>query len=176
MTRFARIAALALVAGAAACSTLQVNTDYDPATNFSGYKTFTMKHGAAGKDTIAVERFENALAAAIEARGLKRVPEGGDLAFFAHFQLGKDTQLNTTGYGYAGWGGWRWGGGMQTTTVQQIPTGTVIVDAVDSKSSKAVWRGIAKDQISTSATPEERQQKAKEVATELFANFPPGKK
>jgi len=36
-----------------------------------------------------------------------------------------------------------------------------------------VWRGIAKDQLSTSATPEERQQKADQVAQKLFENYPP---
>ena len=81
--------------------------------------------------------------------------------------------MNTTGYGYGGWGGWRYGGGMQTTTVTEIPTGTLVIDLVDGKSNTAVWRGIAKDQISTSATPEERNQKVNEVFAKLFENFPP---
>ncbi len=168
-----RTAALAALAFATACSTLQVNTDYDPGTDFGQYKTFTLKHGSTAKNSFAVERFEEALANALAARGLSRVPEGGDVSLYSHFVIGKDTQLNTTGYGYGGWGGWRWGGGMQTTTVQQIPTGTLVVDLVDAKTSSAVWRGIAKDQISTTATPEERQKKASEVCQALFENFPP---
>ena len=62
---------------------------------------------------------------------------------------------------------------MQTTTVQEIPTGTVVIDLVDASTKTAVWRGMAKDQISTSATPEERQQKADQVAQKLFENYPP---
>lgn len=175
--KLSRIATLALAVTAVACSTLEVNTDYAPGTDFSKYKTFTVKQGAASKNPIAVERFQQALGNALTARGLRQVPDGGDLFLFSHFSLGKETQLNT--YGYGGWGGgWRYGGmgGMQTTTVQEIPTGTVVIDLVDSKTSTAVWRGMAKDTISTSATPEERQQKANEVAQKLFENYPPGSK
>ena len=170
-----RIATLALVVAAFGCSTLEISTDYAPGTDFSKYKTFTVKAGSQPKNQIAAERAANALSAALEAKGFKRVPEGGDLSVFAHFQAGKETQLNTTGYGYGGWGGGRWGGygGMQTTTVTEIPTGTLVIDLVDEVKDVAVWRGIAKDQISTSATPEERNQKASEVFTKLFENFPP---
>ena len=168
-----RFAAVTLAAAAVACSTLQVTTDYAPGTDFSKYKTFTLKAGTPPKNPIAAERFAKSLAAALEARGLRQVAEGADLHVFAHFSLGKDTQLNT--YGYGGWGGgWRYGGmGMQTTQVQEIPTGTVVIDLVDAKTNTAVWRGIAKDEISKTATPEERQQKADLVARTLFENYPP---
>ena len=174
--KLSRLVTLAFALTAVACaSTLQVTTDYAPGTDFSKYKTFTLKHGAAARNQIAVERFENSLKNALEARGLKGVPEGGDLNVFDHFILGKDTQI--TSYGYGGWGGgWRWGGGAQTTQVQQIPTGTVVIDLVDSKTNTAVWRGIAKDELSTTASPEERQKKSDAAAQKLFENFPPAAK
>lgn len=170
-----RLATLVLAVAAFGCSTLEISTDYAPGTDFSKYKTFSFKQGAPPKNQIAAERVANALTTTLEAKGFKRVPEGGDLSVFVHFQAGKETQLNTTGYGYGGWGGWRWGGygGMQTTTVTEIPTGTLVVDLVDEAKDAAVWRGIAKDQISTSATPEERNQKVTDVFTKLFEGFPP---
>jgi hypothetical protein len=169
--KLSRFATLALAITAVACSTLEVNTDYAPGTDFTKYQTFTIKHGAASRNAIAVERFENSLANALKARGLRQVSDGADLNVFDHFVLGKETQLNT--YGYGGYGRWGGMGGMQTTSVQQIPTGTVVVDLVDTKTNNMVWRGIAKDQLSTSATPEERQQKADQVAQKLFENYPP---
>lgn len=173
--KLSRLAALATVVAALGCSTLQISTDYAPGTDFSKYKTFTIKEGNPPKNQIAAERVKSALTGALEAKGFKGASEGGDLNVFVHFQAGKETQLNTTGYGYGGWGGWRWGGygGMQTTTVQEIPTGTLVVDLVDGKTNNAVWRGIAKDEISTSATPEERNQKVADVFAALFENFPP---
>jgi hypothetical protein len=175
--KLARIATLALAVAAFGCSTLEISTDYAPGTDFSAYKTFTLKQGAPPKNQIAVERLVNALSATLESKGLKRVPEGGDLSVYTHFKTGKETQINTTGYGYGGWGGWRWGGygGMQTTTVSEIPTGTLVVDIVDETKDVAVWRGIAKDQVSTSLTPEEREKKVNEVLAELFKGFPPKK-
>lgn len=166
--------ALGALVAAAACSTLQISVDYDPATDFSRYRTFTLKHGAPSRDAIAEERLDAALVAALEARGLSRVSGSGDLSLFTHFRMGKETQFNTTTWGYTGWGGWRWGGvPMQTTTVQEIPTGTVVVDLVDSKTGRAVWRGIAKDRVSASGTPEHYRKQADEAARQLFAGFPP---
>ena len=173
--KLTRLAALALVVAAAGCSTLQISTDYAPGTDFSKYKTFTVKAGNPSKNQIAADRAKGAMIAALEAKGLKSVPEGGDLNVYTHFQAGEETQLNTTGYGYGGWGGWRWGGGMQTTTVEKIPTGTLVVDFVDAKTNNAVWRGIAKDEISSSASPEERNEKVAKVFAALFENFPPKK-
>jgi hypothetical protein len=173
LNRIATIASVALVAGAIGCSTLQVNSDYAPGTDFSKYKSFSIKRGEAGQYQIAADRVMNALESALKARGFTSVPEGGDLNVFMHVTIGKDTQINTTGYGYGGWGGWRWGGGMQTTTVQQIPTGTLVVDLVDAKTKTAVWRGIAKDEIKTTATSEERNQHVNDAAAQLFAGFPP---
>jgi len=166
------------------CATLKVNTDYPPGTDFSKYKSFSIKKGTPPKNPIAADRLENALGNALQARGFTRVPDGGDLYVFSHFRLGKDTIVNSSGYGYGGYGGWAghggwgYGGGMQssTTTVTEIPTGTLVVDLVDSKTNTAVWRGYAKDNISTTATPDEREQKANVVFQTLFANFPPTKK
>lgn len=172
---------LAFAVAVLGCSTLVVNTDYSPGTDFSKYKTFTIKKGTPPKNQIAAERIENALGNALQAHGLTRVPEGGDLSVFMHFQLGKETRIDTTGYGYGGWGGWGYGYGgpgmsSATTTVREIPTGTLVVDLVDAKANTAVWRGIAKDEISTTATPEDRQKRADDAFRKLFENFPPAKK
>jgi hypothetical protein len=171
---FRKVAICILAITALGCSTLQVNTDYAPGTDFSRSKTFTLKKGEAGQYQIAVDRLMNAIENTLKTRGFASVPDGGDLNVFVHVSLGKDTQLTTTGYGYGGWGGWRWGGGgMQTTQVQQIPTGTLVIDLVDVKSKTAVWRGTAKDELKTTATPEERTKNVNDAVSQLFANFPP---
>ena len=51
-----RLATLALVVAAFGCSTLEISTDYAPGTDFSKYKTFTIKQGAPPKNQIAAER------------------------------------------------------------------------------------------------------------------------
>lgn len=172
--KVSKLLILTLALGIAACASgPNIITNYDPGTDFSKYKTFVMKKGQASSDSIAAAMIERSLAGALQARGFTRVDTGGDLNVFPHFMIGKNTQLNTTGYGGYGM---RWGGGMQTTTVTEIPTGTLVVDLVDVKANNLVWRGIAKDELSTTSTPEQRQQKADAAAAKLFENFQPGSK
>ncbi len=44
---------------------------------------------------------------------------------------------------------------MTTSTVQQIPVGTLVIDLVDAKAKQLVWRGTASDTIDQDASPEE---------------------
>jgi hypothetical protein len=158
-----------------ACSTLQVSTDYDKAVDFSKYKTFSYHDTGEIKNDIFASRIENALSDALAAKGLRRVEKDGDLWLVAHPRLSKQTQINTynTGWGY----GYGWYGGMGTTTstVSEIPVGTLVVDLVDGKKKDLVWRGTASDTLKENATPEEREKKVREVAADLFAGFPPKK-
>lgn len=168
--------AAAFLAGG--CSTLQVSTDYDKAADFTQYKTFSYHDTGEMKNDIAATRIENALSDALAARGLRRVEKDGDLWLVAHPRLSKQTQINSysTGWGYGY--GWRGYGGMGTTTstVSEIPVGTLVVDLVDGKKKDLVWRGTASDTLKENASPEEREKKVREVAAELFAGFPPAKK
>jgi hypothetical protein len=169
-------AAVALMVGG--CSTLRVSTDWDPSVNFAAYKTFSMKDGAKAKNSLAQARVTKALVEALEAKGLKRVSGEADLKVYPHFVVGKETRIYSYGYGMGGWYGYRWGGygGYGRVDVEQIPIGTIVVDLVDAKENRLVWRGIAKDEISRDATPEERAGKAKEAMARLFEGFPPGAK
>ncbi len=170
------LTALVAVLFVAGCSTLQVSTDYDKGTDFSQYKTFSWYDTGEMKDSIMARRIENVLSDALAARGLKRVESGGDVWLVAHGRLSKQTQINTynTGWGY-GWG-WYGGMGMTTSTVSEIPVGTLIVDLVDGKKKDMVWRGIASDTLDPQAAPEEREKRLRGVAAKLFENFPPAKK
>jgi hypothetical protein len=161
----------------AACSTLQVSTDYDKAADFSQYKTFSYRDTGELKNDIWASRIENSLSDALAAKGLKKVPSDGDLWLVAHPRLSKQTQINTYnsgwGYGYGWYGG---GGGMSTSTVSEIPVGTLVVDLVDGRKKDLVWRGTATDTLNPDASPESREQKLHDVAAQLFAGFPPAKK
>ena len=156
----------------AGCSTLRVSTDWDPGVNFASYKTFSLKEGAKAKNSLAQARVAKALVEALEAKGLKQVSVEADLKVYPHFVLGKETRIYSYGYGMGGWYGRRWGG-YGRVDVEQIPIGTIVVDLVDGKENRLVWRGTAKDEISRDASPEERSAKAKEAMARLFEGFPP---
>jgi hypothetical protein len=171
------LTAFAAILFAGGCSTLQISTDYDKAVDFSAYKTFSWYDTGDVKDQLWAKRIENVLSDAVAAKGLKRVESGGDVWLVAHARLSKQTQINTynTGWGY-GYGWYGGGMGMTTSTVSEIPVGTLVVDLVDGKKKDMIWRGTATDTLDTSASPETREKKLREVAAQLFAGYPPAKK
>jgi hypothetical protein len=81
--------------------------------------------------------------------------------------------MTTTDYASAGWYGWRWGGGVATTTVSEIPVGTIVIDVVDGAAKQLVWRGWGKDDVTSRRSPEEAEEYARSVMAKLFENFPP---
>ncbi len=167
---------LAAAFALAACSTLEVSTDYDKAADFTKYRTYTWGKAEEIKNTIVKKRIESAVDQQLASKGLKKVESGPDLAVFVHPRLSKETQVNTysTGWGY----GWGWYGGMGTTTstVQEIPVGTLVVDLVDVQRKELVWRGVAKSQLDSEASAEQRQERLDDAMKQLFASYPPQKK
>jgi hypothetical protein len=173
---------VALAAAALSCSTLTTSSDYDPATDFSQYKTWAWHDSGSIKDPILVKRVQSALESTLAGRGLTRNEDNPDLWVTVLGKLSQQTQITTYntggyygpyGYGYR-WGGY--GGGMSTTRVEQIPVGTVIVDLADAKRKELVWRGIASDTLNPERSPEEKEAKLREALAKMFANYPPAKK
>jgi hypothetical protein len=175
MKRFLVIAAaLGLVAGLMACSTVEVSTDYDPAANFAQYKTFTiMPLEQFQNNQITADRIKMAITQALQARGLQPTSEAADLQIQVFAKLSQETQITSTG-GYGGWGYRGWGAGMSTTTVQNLNVGTLVVDLVDPKTNKPVWRGIASDTIDPKSTGEQKQEALNYAMDQMFAKYPPG--
>jgi hypothetical protein len=171
-------ATLGLAAGLIACSTLTVSTDYDPTANFAQFKTFTVMPLEQFKNnTITADRIKAAITQALQARGLQPAAEGADLQVQVFAKLSKETQITSTGTGgYGGWGyrGWGYGGGMSTTTVQDVAVGTLVVDLVDAKTDKPVWRGTASDTLEPKSTGEQKQEKLNYAMNQMFAKYPPG--
>lgn len=170
---------LALVLLAAGCSSLQTGADYQPGTDFSRYRSYSFQDGSGQPEhPFVVERVRRAIAATLGAKGWSHVEEGGDATIYTHFHLDSRTQMTTTGYSAGGWYGWRYGGmggGMATTTVSEIPVGTLVVDVVDSAEKKLVWRGWGRDDVSQRRTPEEAEEYARKVMSKMFEGFPPAK-
>lgn len=166
---FTGLLLLALTAG---CSSLKTSTDYVPGTDFGGFKTFSFAEGAKPRNPVARRSIEYAVALALEGRGFKQMEKGGDLTVFGHFVADTRTQIDSYGYSMTGWYGWGWSA-VAPADVRVIPVGTLLLDLVDAKSNKLVWRAMVQDDISTTIEPEEREKKAIRIAKELFAGFPP---
>ncbi len=165
--------AVALLAAIVACSTVEVSSDFDPAANFSQYKTFAFAPMKEFNE-ITAGRIETAITQALEAKGLKKAADKPDLAIEVAAKISNQKQINSTGWGGYGWGGYGWGGGMSTTTVQDIAVGTLLVALVDANTNKLVWRGTATKTLSEGSSGEQKQEALNNAVKKMFAKFPPG--
>lgn len=153
------------------CSTMTTSVDYDHTVNWSKYNTFQIMTGTPAPATFTQKRIDDGITQALTAKGWQPTTSNPSILVYSHVVLSQEKQFNTMsmgGWGYRGWGGM--GGGMATTTVQNIPIGTLIVDLVDPSSKEMVWRGMAQDQVKANG---ESAETINEAMQKLFQNFPP---
>ena len=150
----------------------KVNVDFDKATDFSKFKTYMWATGTPVSNPMANQRIIAGIEAQLAAKGLQKVATNADLEVLYHGAVGQQTQLNSTNMGGWGYGWGRYGGmGTTTTTVQNIPTGELIVDIGDIQAKKFVWRGTASDTLSDN--PQKNQKKFGKALAKMFQKFPP---
>jgi hypothetical protein len=159
--------------GASVSFAQQVKTDYDRATNFSQYKTYSWEK-VQTQDPLWVDRIEQAVNAALAAKGWTQVPTGGNVAIVAIEMTQNQQTLDTF---YNGFGrGWRWTGGFgdATTTVNTYKVGTLVVDLFDANSKKLIWRGSASDTLSDKS--DNNIKNLDKGVQKMFQHFPPEEK
>ena len=175
-------ALLAATLALAACSTVTVTTDYDRSASFAKYKTYSLAPAAKGETLSPTS--ENALRSTLRAqlaqRGISEVASGkGDLAVVRHvFVKDKVAVYQYTDWGYRYGGGWPYGYGsygmwagapVTYTDVNQYTEGTMVLDFVDTRTSKLVFRGTGTAIVSG---PESNAGKITKGVEKMMAGFP----
>lgn len=150
-----------------------VSVDHDKSADFSGYKTFTLEEGTPAVNPLMRQRLLEAIAGGLDAKGLEKVDEGGELRVVVHVSIEEEIRITDEGWTYGGHIGWRgWGGwGPTTVNVATVEVGTLMLDMVDVESDRLVWRGIASDSIPRKTA--KQVKKIDKVIEKLFRNFPP---
>jgi len=169
--RLAGVLPIAFTLAVAGCGGgVAVNTDFDPAASFPSYKTYSWREGTKLPNPLSEQRLIAAVDAQLKAKGLTRVDSAGDISVTYHASADKqlDVQTFQTGGYYGCWGGCM---GTSSTSVKPVTVGTVIVDIVDTKTNKMVWRGTGTDTVSGDAS--ENAQKINDAVEEMFKNYPP---
>ena len=171
------------------CSSLSVNTDFNQQTDFTKYKTFDWL--AFPKDMKVDElnrvRFVTAVENNLAAKGINQNTSKPDFVIATHF--GKENKVDITnwgytyapsgyyrGYGYRHPGNYGYAGSYASTggvSVYEYEQGTLILDVVDAKTKKLIWRATAKAIISPASTPEKQTEKIKDAVQKILENFPP---
>lgn len=194
--RLRGLAAIAAAALLAACASgpPKPQVDFKPDYDFTPVHriAFYHKSGEVTGDNpiplsdITRERVDTALEQALEKKGFDIVDanEQPDMYLSWHLVTQEKTdvrtyQTPTMGVGYGRYGGYNryslyncWGCGSQTeVSVQNYTEGTFIVDMIDPKLKKSVWRGLVQSKLK--GEPQTDQQKYNETADAIFASFPP---
>ena len=149
----------------------KITIDYAQDFDFDQVETFAY---VATEDTNSADplmhgRIEEAIVEELTAGGLRQVDADADLYVTYHLTSKDNTVLNTTSYGYGGYGrGWRrWGGGMgtSTTTASTYTEGTLIVDAYEPGEKKMVWRGTGT--VTLKSKPEKRAKQITNIMEKM---------
>lgn len=181
-TTAVRLLALAAACVLSACSTVTVTTDYDHSASFANYKTYALAPAAKGQTLSPTSEaaLRDALRTELAAKGISEASSGKpDLAVARHvFVQDKVSVGQYTDWGYGFGGGWpygygyygMWAGAPRTyVDVNQYTQGTMILDFVDTKTKKLVFRGTGQAVV---GGPESNAEKIREGVAKMVAGFP----
>ena len=153
--------------------------DFDKTTDFSKFKTYTLKDGTKVNDPLIHNRIVAAIEAEMVAKGLSKNDAMPDVVVVYHIAFDKKQDITTFSSGYGGYGpygyGWGggWAGGTTTTQVRDITIGTLVIDMADAKKKEIAWRGMGVKEVNTQAKPEKRDKSISEAVKKIFKNYPP---
>lgn len=150
---------------------VEVHVDFDPAVDFSRYKTVGWLAGTPADD----EELERKIHASIEREliplGLQEVREDPDLLIVTHASMDRGKEIDVTQFDYwLDYQGWKRAMAVSQET-WDATMGVLIVDLLDAESEKLVWRGIATGNVAKK--PEKRGEKLDATMAKMFKDFPP---
>jgi len=174
MKKFIYIAFSVLVlSGLSACTSYDYYTAAINKTNLSNYHTFAwmpaQNNGSNGiNNDVADAKIKDATTSALISKGLRLNPRNPDLVVTYTLKVGRGARTNYYTpyyYGglYPGWGfGWGWGyrpyyyaygapfayyGGLTYAEKEHYKEGTLIIDLVDTRTRRIVWRGFGVGEV-----------------------------
>jgi hypothetical protein len=168
-------ALVALMMLCTACTTIEITTDYDPAADFSGLRTWAFADpGQPAGDprldsSLVRSRIFQALESELAVKGYGRaVGVQPDFLVDTHLALSRELDIQTFHQGYhrSSWG-------RSETLVREVDKGSLVLDFLDPKSRNLLWRGVAQARIDHRGTPAERTQRIREAVRLMLQDFPP---
>jgi hypothetical protein len=164
------------------CSPVTITTDYDRTVSFQKYKTYALSPAPKGQalSPSSEAALRDTLRAEMTKKGLVEKNSGKpDLAIARHaFTQDKLSVHEYTDWGYGVGDYWPYGYGRYATwpgaprtyvDVSQYTQGTLILDFVDTKSNKLVFRGTGTALV---GTPDANANKIREAVIGIVAGLP----
>lgn len=171
----------------AGCTTQpRVETDYQADFDFSSLKTFDVAETKQdSKESILVSPFTlSHIHSSLEgelARRYQSTATGAKPDFVVSYHVVIEEKIDPRsyndlyGFGYYGRGyrypsPFLYGAG---TGVQVYNQGSLIIDIVDAKTEKPIWRGVSEKRLSRGMAPQQQREVLSRAVIEVIAQFPP---
>ena len=151
----------------------RVTVSHDPTIDFTSYRKYLLlesKNPSSLK--ICNQAILDNIQIALAVRGLLPVYDGETPDLFVVYNAGIKEVISISGYDY------RYGSGMQgtlATNYARAPTlteqpETLIIDLVDAKQNRLVWRGVATETLVSNY--EKTEKKVATATRKMFAMYP----
>ena len=174
------IAAIGLVG----CSTTKVRTDYDQRSSFHELRTYQWldkRVGTARNPAINSQLLQTRIQKAVDIELLrlgfeKASSREPDFLITYHVVANEKYDVSIDDdYGYYGYG--RFGHHRpyygSTIYTDEYLEGTLILDIIDAKTNKLIWRGWATKTLDNNPKPEKVQMYVNKAVRKILEQFPP---
>lgn len=142
------IAGVVLLATAALVSVAQAqktSAGYDKGVNFSTFKTFSFEPKSGARNPYVNKMIIAAVERELTARGLTKVDTDSDLSVTYLAASGFDLQVASVPFYHVVNPAYSGVVGGSTATMWDVTTGTLVIDLFETKTTRIIFRGTAKD-------------------------------
>lgn len=172
------IGAMAALAAATGCATTMTASSYvEHGLSFAQYRTYDWGPPDAlpvgdprlDKDGFYKDHVEGAVEKGLSARGLERASGAApDLLIHYHASITHRLDVNRVDRPY----GYCFGAGCEAGLVE-YEAGTLVLDVVDARTKRVVWRGWAQDAVEEALADRDRMaSQIAEAVTRMMLTFP----
>ncbi|RIL05091.1 MAG: hypothetical protein DCC71_11740 [Proteobacteria bacterium] len=168
-----RGACLALVAAAVLGCGVPVAVERDPGARYGAWKSWSWlpRSPVARGDTawtLIDERVRSSFEREMKARGLRKV-ERERPDFLVTYYAALDAPIDAKAIAYAAGG--PLGARSAANAMGQYEQGSLLLDVLDAKSGKLVWRGAGRRVIEPEQTPAERRERIDAAVVSMVDEF-----
>ncbi len=168
----------------AACTpTVHVSSDYDTGEDFSTLHNYRWVGGedraggpplppflemAGGERSLIKSRVTEAINRELKQKGYQFAGIGGaDFLVEYHLVSRPGFNINTfdTGFGFLD--------RSSTSRVNEYQVGTLIIDIIDARKRKLVWRATGQSRLDSSLNAEQRTEQINAAVSKMLQSFPP---
>lgn len=170
--------ALLLVLASGCSSPIEAVSDFNPQFDFSKVQQIAVQPvdrlnaNAVKVSDMQVGRINQALSEELARRGFDMVAAGSQADLLMTWHLVTEERTDVRNYNSMSYYNcWRCGPAVSDVSVRQYTQGTFIVDMIDPATNRSVWRSIIQSRLE--AKPSNSEERRREAAAAIFAEFPP---